>query len=149
MARRSRDRGRATSPSPAPVRRARVLAPARVPFLKPLGIFPIHVRLGKRGSPKASLSIMPKTVRAFHTPVKIKKRTTLVAPRPALIVAQRTKNKSTLLGLPIHRDTKSPKQQIKRLCKCTNTRSEAQRRVSRKFFANGGGGSKQIQACEC
>lgn len=69
--------------------------------------------------------------------------------RPTVVTARATKM-GTLLGARI---TRSPKQQkIKKLCKCSSSRSADQRHQSRKFF--GGYGSrgavaKRVHVCEC
>lgn len=145
MGRRSNRRAGYT-PASLPARR-RPSPPARVPF-QVLGIHRINVRLGNRGSPKASKPVIVRSNTTLRR-TSSSSRTTLVTPTPALVVRMPSrKNRSALLGLPIHRKT-SPKQAIKRLCKCTNKRSEAQRKVSRNFFKNGGSGGKLIQACQC
>lgn len=110
--------------------------------LTPLTVANIGIRRGKRGSPKAS------TI-TIQTPQRLRRQSTLVTPVPALIARVNTpRRKERLLGFQLPTHNRSPKKL--ELCKCSNTRSDAQRRVSRKFFAHGGGGNrKQIQACQC
>lgn len=144
MARRSRRRSR-RSLSPAVARRTR----------RPLIYYPLR-------RPAARRAVTAIRRRRTRAPALIRREPVFIsAPargRPATAGRPRPPMRVQFIGLrprsvtrrALVRDRRSPEQ--RRLCKCTNTRSEAQKAVTRSFIGRYGGRRdmhKKAGACEC